>query len=718
MDILKKRNSRNIIGSKSVQNINARKEDLKDQDPADIQEKEYQSYKQFDTEFSQILQRLQLLQNKEQLLKLNDNQIKELCQKIYILIFDWQKQTKENQEIYCRESLLQGLISLLINLQSVKGRARILKQSLQMFRVIGYQRIVDSNFECTESIITNEDYLELVITVLKEIFNYTKDKEIISILVEEGIFGEVVETLQSLKAYITPKYNKITGIDILYIFIQILKNLANEEKLRYRFFEKRAMEIISGYLHHFELNLDEKDEDRDSKIMKLYSQITALLRNLAVDINCTRVFLEFGIIDKLCLSIVLYPNEQNELMLNTMRILSKISLNKECSLKIFENQDCIKNICSLFKIFKTNIFIIIRISFIFANITTYNESIRNMIYFQFNAFKDIYNCFEYYAQRELTPLKNETVDKLGLSTAAWDFKIMQKESDSEALIKLLRLIANLMTVQEIGTHLITKKGVYYHDLIKKCKLILQKYKDINEKNSEIINCVLSCLANVTFYDKQAALTNDFEQKNIKSELVIQIGSYIMQNDSEDICCEALRVLSNLSRSKDLIKQIIKFKLLDAVILLLDSNSKDIVYYAIGTLINLTNSEDIKKQMDNSVMESLLQIVEDCTLDDNDLISITLKCVGNIMENNNKIQQDYTKKIEAALMKYGEECDIVISHTKQETDKITEIYELRGLINQILNSIPEEMYACLVPNCGRKFKEHSEYIKHMQRRHNL
>lgn len=67
----------------------------------------------------------------------------------------------------------------------------------------------------------------------------------------------------------------------------------------------------------------------------------------------------------------------------------------------------------------------------------------------------------------------------------------------------------------------------------------------------------------------------------------------MQAENEDICCEALRVLSNLSRNKDLIKLVIKFKLLDAVILLLDSNSKEIVYYAIGTLINLTNNDEIK-----------------------------------------------------------------------------------------------------------------------------
>lgn len=51
--------------------------------------------------------------------------------------------------------------------------------------------------------------------------------------------------------------------------------------------------------------------------------------------------------------------------------------------------------------------------------------------------------------------------------------------------------------------------------------------------------------------------------------------------------------SNLSRHKDLVKTIIKFKLIDGVILLLDSNSKDIVYYAMGVLINLMKNEEVK-----------------------------------------------------------------------------------------------------------------------------
>lgn len=126
--------------------------------------------------------------------------------------------------------------------------------------------------------------------------------------------------------------------------------------------------------------------------------------------------------------------------------------------------------CGMFKAHKTNIFIVIRITFILANITTFNESLRTLIYFEEAAFKDIFSCFDYYAQRIISPTKSTAdsggADKMGVSIAAWDFKIMAKEyagssvewltlsfsrrSDLEAFIKLVRLIANLLTVDTIG----------------------------------------------------------------------------------------------------------------------------------------------------------------------------------------------------------------------------------------------------------------------------
>jgi hypothetical protein len=80
--------------------------------------------------------------------------------------------------------------------------------------------------------------------------------------------------------------------------------------------------------------------------------------------------------------------------------------------------------------------------------TSYLADIRSQIYFDFAAWQDIYECFDFYAGRELSG-KNE-VEKMGLSMAAWDYQHIKKESDIECTIRIIRLIANLLTVPTIG----------------------------------------------------------------------------------------------------------------------------------------------------------------------------------------------------------------------------------------------------------------------------
>ena len=61
---------------------------------------------------------------------------------------------------------------------------------------------------------------------------------------------------------------------------------------------------------------------------------------------------------------------------------------------------------------------------------------------------------------------------MGITHTSWDFKIMKAESDLEALIKLIRLIGNLLTVENIGYDVITNKQNIYRELIKRLVVLL------------------------------------------------------------------------------------------------------------------------------------------------------------------------------------------------------------------------------------------------------
>lgn len=56
--------------------------------------------------------------------------------------------------------------------------------------------------------------------------------------------------------------------------------------------------------------------------------------------------------------------------------------------------------------------------------------------------------------------------------AAWDYTTMKKESDVEALMKIIRLIANIFTVPEIGQSVYRDYSANYRDLIKTLKMLL------------------------------------------------------------------------------------------------------------------------------------------------------------------------------------------------------------------------------------------------------
>ena len=87
--------------------------------------------------------------------------------------------------------------------------------------------------------------------------------------------------------------------------------------------------------------------------------------------------------------------------------------------------------------------------------------------------------------------------------------------------------------------------------------------------------------------------SNLEHKNTKIQIINLLINFIVQTDNEEACCEGLRVLSNLSRSKEFIKSILEAQLHEATIILLESSSKETVYYSLGVIINLLTDEDFK-----------------------------------------------------------------------------------------------------------------------------
>jgi hypothetical protein len=74
----------------------------------------------------------------------------------------------------------------------------------------------------------------------------------------------------------------------------------------------------------------------------------------------------------------------------------------------------------------------------------------------------------------------ESVDKFRISFTSMDFQ-SQKESDKEVLIKIIRLIANIITVDKIGSDLYMNRRHNFIEIAKKLIAVLRD-KQIGKDN--------------------------------------------------------------------------------------------------------------------------------------------------------------------------------------------------------------------------------------------
>ena len=91
------------------------------------------------------------------------------------------------------------------------------------------------------------------------------------------------------------------------------------------------------------------------------------------------------------------------------------------------------------------------------------------------------------------------------SFAEFDFL---NQDDKKVLNKIIRLLANIFTVEEPAINFINERFSQYKQLLKKLRFFMTESEVTN--NSELLISVLNCISNILFYDKPNITQNDFE----------------------------------------------------------------------------------------------------------------------------------------------------------------------------------------------------------------
>jgi len=646
------------------------------------------------------------------------SKIKDVLNRVAVIAQEWQILPPEIQEKFTREDLLSKVLPL-IRHENTPFKFRVIRTGLYVMRSVGFADYIFnarntafsmSRIEDDSSFVKYSDQEEVgqmtdLTLVLKNLAKLSREKENDEYFVQEGIFPflmEIMETIVTLKQ--GPQSN------LLILLMSSLKNIAGNEEIRKKALKLKNCEIFSNLLDYLNdlSQANNSNKNKGNEITKVVLQLSGFLRNLTTKPDCIEIFSQAGVLHSLFPAIE-YNIQEVDTVLNCLRILSKMSLSKDCCVKIMHNEQNVPSLLKVLEIHRNGLAVVCRICFILANITTFIAEMREALYFDFEIFPQLFECFKFYMTKG-----SQDMEKLMRSSFTKFDKASGSENNLDAITKLVRLMANLFTLDKIGIDFVTKNGPQY-------KLLLQylcaKLKEKEaESNTEFMISSLSFIANIMFFENQILKQEDFSLTTLKTEILFTLNRFIIQNN-EEVCCEALRVLSNLSRDKNLARQTTKTKIVEAVIALLAHTNKDIVYYSLGIIMNLMVTDEMRKvETLQTILKAVTNILFYSTIEEFDIVSCCLKCTTNILDTLNKPDLDgnMMKDLEELIQNFGEQCDVLLSTA--QNDENNRVGDLRAIINHLLNIMPEQGYNCPDKSCGRKFKSEEDLKKHVSRRH--
>mmetsp|Transcript_31940 Transcript_31940/g.31340 ORF Transcript_31940/g.31340 Transcript_31940/m.31340 type:complete len:245 (-) Transcript_31940:779-1513(-) len=222
---------------------------------------------------------------------------------------------------------------------------------------------------------------------------------------------------------------------LIYI-VGLLKNSSMSKENQNILHNKNALKILSTLCKTV---LNEED-NKNTKIPQLLVQITGCYRNLAMERQQVELFIQEGALVALSQMISSFKTHK-ELVLNIVRTLSKISLSYE-ALDVMKllGDDFILTLNEIMISNAESNSILVRSAFIQGNLTTVYTESRQALLKDGKIFVNLLDLSHKLFDKDKN--KDKTKEKKAKSSKKGDFN---RDASEDALTKVIRLIANLLT---------------------------------------------------------------------------------------------------------------------------------------------------------------------------------------------------------------------------------------------------------------------------------
>lgn len=328
------------------------------------------------------------------------------------------------------------------------------------------------------------------------------------------------------------------------------------------------------------------------------------INNLIFDLNIIPTFLN---INHKCFF------DHVEFLYNVVRIISRTSLLERCRSYFVNNHEYIRFLLRIYDLYGTDpkqYQMIVRISFILANITTSNVNNRIIIGKQYGGARTLCDLLIKYVEVFKTKTNDNEINDL--------------------LVKVIRLIANLSVSPEVSPIIVRDKSMLLLPII------------ISQTPNEelLLNC-LSLYTNITYccsYNR-----NDGSSKKSESSIVdtiiyedrINICKTVIPylvHENEEVICESCRTISNLSLLSDVCNYLMERDIITILNVLLTHTMRLIVFTSMGIIINLFSKPELKSYVADKhyeVLDTLITIMS-TGFEDIDMSSMACKALTNYL----------------------------------------------------------------------------------------
>jgi len=666
-----------------------------------------------------------LIQNFSEAIKNRQNlpliEISNITDKIWDLVDEWRDHDLTQTKEWYKETLIKGVLALIDNVNP-KAVLRLCRCWIHIINSIFNEKLRLSKEERLEDTEFIKIFNSLKSTV-QILFKFSKDDKNDNLYEQEKIYDTLINVLVTyyiegssiLDQLITKILKRSEGknveikntdaiFDMLIYIVGLLKNSSMSKENQNILHNKNALKILSTLCKTV---LNEED-NKNTKIPQLLVQITGCYRNLAMERQQVELFIQEGALVALSQMISSFKTHK-ELVLNIVRTLSKISLSYE-ALDVMKllGDDFILTLNEIMISNAESNSILVRSAFIQGNLTTVYTESRQALLKDGKIFVNLLDLSHKLFDKDKN--KDKTKEKKAKSSKKGDFN---RDASEDALTKVIRLIANLLTEPQCKKLIeINKKRVdlFFRNWIKSLQ------GKTLDKSEECILNVVAWFTNFLFYDSgEFSIFTDERAEMLRQHCIKWVGLYLFNSDNDELKVETMRVLCNLSRNKEWCKLISESDtLLKNLVQSLESEIRDLIFYDIGLLINIALNPVGRKKITKMWLPTLIDKLRDSNIEDMDLSKVICKTLVSFWEERFFWKNDNIEATNEICSEIGEELDSIMDVANESEKQI--LLELRYWINQVINSIPEITLDCPFDNWGRKFKNQEELDGHVQRKH--